>query len=182
MSLSAYAMSVETFAPMLRGLSELLDKGAEHAKAAALEPETLVKARLAPDMYSLATQVTLACYHAENGAAQLTGRERPPPQSEVEGKTFDELKDRIAKALDYLESSQEASFESAETRAIEIPIPNDMVIAMNGAEFLRDWALPHFYFHLVTAYDILRHNGVSIGKRDYARTVSRHIRPRRDQA
>jgi hypothetical protein len=94
--------------------------------------------------------------------------------------TIADLKARIAKAVAYLKSLPASAFNGAEERDCTIPIPNDakLVIAMNGLQFLRAWALPHFYFHVVTAYDILRHEGVVIGKRDYLFQVGQFVRPR----
>ena len=98
----------------------------------------------------------------------------------LDEKTIVDLKARIAKTVAYLRSLPAAAFEGAEDRDCTIPIPNDpkLVIAMNGLQFLRCWALPHFYFHVVTAYDILRHNGVVIGKQDYLSQVGAFVRPR----
>jgi hypothetical protein len=173
---SAYAMRVETFVPMLRTLSSLLDKGAAHASARKFDSAVLVNARLAPDMYSLVKQVQIACDHAKNGTARLVGQE--PPRFADDEQTLDQLKERIAKTIDYVQSVAAGAFEGAEGREIEIPMSGDMVFAMNGAQFLRDWALPHFYFHVVTAYDILRHNGVELGKPDYLSHVGSYIRRR----
>ena len=164
--ISIYAFATKTFVPMLQSLSNILDKGAEHARAKKSDPTALVNARLAPDMYTLAQQVQIACDQARDATARLIGKDAP--QFENNEKTLDELKARIAKTIDYVQSVRAAAFEGAEDRKIIIPIPeNDMEFEMNGLQFLRDWALPHFYFHVVTAYDILRHNGVDIGKRDY---------------
>ena len=127
-------------------------------------------------MYTLAQQVQIACDHAKDGVSRLTGKE--PPRFERNEKTMDDLKARIARTLDHLRGTDAAAFEGAEDRDCSVPIANNMVIAMNGLEFLRAWALPHFYFHVVTAYDILRHNGVAIGKQDYLRQVGAFIRPR----
>ena len=102
---------------------------------------------------------------------------KEPPRVENNEKTFDDLKSRIAKTVDHLKSADAAAFEGAEDRNCSIPIPNNMVIAMNGLQLLRAWALPHFYFHIVTAYDILRHQGVVIGKQDYLSQVGDFIRP-----
>ena len=134
----------------------------------------LVNARLAPDMFPLVRQVQIACDHAKNSTARLIGQE--PPVFEDNEQTLDELKARIARTIDYLRSARETAFEGAEDRDIKIPLPNNLALEMNGLQFLRDWALPHFYFHVVTAYDILRHNGVEIGKRDYLSHVAGHIR------
>ncbi|MGZ5923575.1 MAG: DUF1993 domain-containing protein [Rhizomicrobium sp.] len=175
MKISMHVMAVETFVPMLDSLSAILDKGEAHAKAAKID---LVGARLAPDMYTLGQQVQLACDHAKDGTARLAGRE--PPKFENREKTIAELKSRIARTIEYVKGIPAASFEGAENRDCSIPIPDNdkMIIAMNGQQFLKAWALPHFYFHLVTAYDILRHNGVVVGKRDYLSQVGAFVRPR----
>jgi hypothetical protein len=175
---SIHAIAVETFVPMLRSLSGVLDKGTEHASANKSDPAALVNARLAPDMYTLAQQVQLACDQARDATARLSGQD--VPQFENKEKTLEELKARIAKTIDYVNSVPAAAFEGAEDREITIPIPeNNIAFEMKGLQFLRDWALPHFYFHVVTAYDILRHNGVDIGKRDYLSHVAGYIRQRR---
>jgi len=177
MKISMYTMAIDTFVPMLRSLSELLDKGAQHASANKLDPNALVNARLAPDMYTLDKQVQFACYNARNSTALLIGAEsRPLDDNE---KTLDDLKARIAATVDYLRNLRANAFEGAEDREIRIPLPNDMQLEMTGVQFLRDWALPHFYFHVVTAYDILRHSGVDIGKRDYLSYVGDAIRPKK---
>ena len=103
------------------------------------------------------------------------GKEPLPLENNEE--TIDDLKARIARTVDYLKSTDAVAFEGAEDRDCGIPIPNDMVIAMNGLQFLRAWALPHFYFHVVTAYDILRHSGVVVGKQDYLSQVGAFVRP-----
>jgi hypothetical protein len=174
MKISMHTMAVDSFVPMLESLSAILDKGAAHARDKKLD---LVNARLAPDMYTLAQQVQLACDHAKDGVARLLGKE--PPRFENTDKTIDDLTARIASVVDYLRRAEPAAFEGAEDRDCSIPIPNDTVIAMNGLQYLRAWALPHFYFHLVTAYDILRHNGAGIGKQDYLSQVGAFIRPRK---
>jgi hypothetical protein len=176
MKVSIHAIAVETFVPMLRSLSGVLDKGAEHARANKSDPHALVNARLAPDMYTLAQQVQLASDQARDAAARLSGQDVPNFDSNE--KTLDELKARIAKTIDYVQGVRAAAFEGAEDRKITIPIPeNNIAFEMNGLQFLRDWALPNFYFHVVTAYDILRHNGVEIGKRDYLSHLAGYIRP-----
>jgi hypothetical protein len=169
-------MATETFVPMLRSLSSLLDKGAEHAKAKKLDPATLVNARLAPDMFPLVQQVQIACDHAKGATARLTGQE--PPRFEDNEKTLDELKARIAKTIDYVQSVPASAYEGAEDRAIKFPLIENLVFEANGFQYVRDWSLPHFYFHVVTAYDILRHNGIEIGKRDYLSHVGYAVRQR----
>jgi hypothetical protein len=178
MSISVHAIASGTFVPMLRSLSRVLDKGAAHADAKKFDPAVLVKARLAPDMFTLAQQVQLACHHAKDAMARLTGQD--PPQYGSADETFDELKARIRSTIEALESTPAAAFEGAEDRDVVIPLPGgEMAFEMKGYQLLRDWALPHFYFHVVTAYDILRHNGVDIGKRDYVGNVSGYLRPQR---
>ena len=176
MTVSIYTMAVDTFVPMLRSLSALLDKGAEHARAKGLDPDSLDNARLAPDMFPLARQVQIACDQAKNGTARLAGQE--PPRFEDGEKTLAELKARIAKTLAYLDAIRPAQFEGALNRQIAFTLNEELALDMDGVQYLRDWALPHFYFHVVTAYDILRHNGVEIGKRDYLSHVGYAIHRR----
>ncbi len=160
-----YSMSVEAFAPTLRALAKILDKAAQHASAKKLDPAVLVDARLAPDMYPLVKQVQIACDFAKNSTGRLVGQD--PPRFEDNEKTLEELKARVAKTLDYLQSVRAGALEGSEDRDVKIPLPNGASLDFKGLSFLKDWALPNFYFHAVTAYDILRHNGVEIGKRDY---------------
>jgi uncharacterized protein len=169
-------LATETFVPMLQSLSNYLDKAAQHATAKKLNPAVLINARLAPDMYTLAQQVLLACDHAKNTTARLIALEAP--RMEDSEQTLDDLKARITRTIHYVQGIQATAFEGAEDREIKIDLPgNNGAFVMNGLQFLRDWALPHFYFHVVTAYDILRHNGVDLGKRDYMSHVARYIRP-----
>ncbi|MGO9451540.1 MAG: DUF1993 family protein [Candidatus Binataceae bacterium] len=179
MKISIHAIAIDTFVPMLGALSSILDKGAQHASAKKFDSAVLVNARLAPDMFPLVKQVQLACDHAKNVTARLIGQE-PPPFEDNE-QTLDELKARIARTIGYLQSVPVAAFEGAEDRDIKLPLLNNLVLEMKGFQFLRDWALPHFYFHIVTAYDILRHNGVDIGKRDYLSHVGSAIRQQSDR-
>ena len=179
MEISVHTIAIETFVPMLRALSEILDQGAQYAKNKNFDPAILVNARLAPDMYPLVKQVQLACEHAKDSTARMIGHE--PPRLEDNEERLDQLKARIAQTIDYLSKASAAAFEGAADRAIKIPIPNDGAIEMNGFQFLRDWALPHFYFHVVTAYDILRHSGVEICKRDYLSRVAVYVRQSGDR-
>jgi uncharacterized protein len=173
MTISMRTMAVDTFVPMLESLSKILDKGAAHAADKKLD---LPNARLAPDMYTLVQQVQIACDAAKSGVARLMDKE--PPRFEDNEKTIDDLKSRIAKTIDYVKAADTAAFRGAEERACVIPLPGNMECAMNGLQFLRGWALPNFYFHVVTAYDILRNNGVAIGKADYLSQVGPFVRPR----
>jgi len=164
MKISVYAMSVQMFVPTLRQLAKILDKGAQHAAQKKFDPAVLADARLAPDMFPLTRQVQLACDFAKNSSARLMGVE--PPRFEDNEKTFEELKARVARTLDYLGSTTASAFEGAEDRDIKIPL-RDQTLEMKGLPFLQNWALPNFYFHVVAAYSILRHNGVEVGKRDF---------------
>ena len=176
--ITVYTLTIETFAPMLNTLSMLLDKGAAHVRAKGSDPNTLVGARLAADMYPLSTQVQLACHHPRDATARLTGS--TPPKFENAELTFEDLKIHTENTVAYLKSLSPEAFDGAEDRKIEIPLLDGLVFEANGCELLRDWSIPHFYFHVVTAYDILRHNGVAIGKRDYMNHIGPHIRRRSD--
>ena len=176
MTISMHSLAVDTFVPMLSDLSHLLDKGAEFAKKKGFDADNLVNARLAPDMYTLGQQVQLACDNAKGAAARVIARDAPR-HDDVE-KTFEELQARIAKTVDYLKSLKSTDFDGAEERKVKLDLPGDLVLEMSGFNYLKDWGLPHFYFHVVTAYDILRHNGLDIGKRDYMGHVGAYIRPR----
>jgi hypothetical protein len=176
MSSTCTDVALSTFRPMLETLSTLLDKGAEHGGDTRRGPAALVDGRLAPDMYPLAMQVELACHHALDTTARLAGRMPSPPGEPAS--TLDGLKARIADTLGILGEIPVAELASADERTITMDLGPDLVLEAKGAVFLRDWGLPHFYFHVVTAYDILRHNGVMLGKQDYLRHVGRLIRPR----
>lgn len=157
-----YALAAETFIPMLNNLSDLLDKASAQKGPQA---EALVEARLAPDMFPLARQVQIASDMAKSGAARLTGVE--PPKFEDDEKTLADLKARIAKTVAFVQSIPVSAFEGAERREVSFPMRDGMSLHADGLRFLKDWCLPNFYFHVVTAYDILRNNGVEIGKPDY---------------
>jgi hypothetical protein len=176
MSLSAYSIINETMVPMLQSLSAILDKAAAYAEAKKIDPAVLVAARLAPDMFPLMSQVRIACDSLKNAAALLAGQQ--PQKFEDNEKTLDELKARIAKCIAYVQSFEASSYDGAETRTITVPLIEKLVFESDGAHYLQDWAMPHFFFHVVTAYDILRHNGLEIGKRDYAAHVGRFIKER----
>ncbi|HUK01837.1 MAG TPA: DUF1993 domain-containing protein [Steroidobacteraceae bacterium] len=169
MKISMYAMSAEAFVPTLEALAKILDKAAAHAAAKKFETAVLVNSRLAPDMFTLVKQIQIACDAAKNGSARLMGQEAP--KFEDNEQTLDQLKARIARTLDYVKGLKPSAFEGSEDRDIKIPLPGNNTLEMKGLPFLRDWALPNFYFHVVTAYNILRHNGVDIGKRDYLNRV-----------
>ena len=171
-------MAIDTFVPMLRSLAKIFDKAAQHARAKSFDGAVLANARLAPDMFPLIRQVQIACDTAKNGTARLMGKEAP--KFEDNEQTLEELKARIERTIEYLEKADRRALQGAEDRDITIPFPDGRVLEMKGLQLLRDWALPHFYFHVVTAYDILRHNGVDIGKLDYLSHAGGFIRERGD--
>jgi uncharacterized protein len=174
MRISMHDMTTGSFVPMLESLSSVLHKGEEHAKATNIE---LVNARLAPDMFTLAQQVQQACHYAKDATSRLTGKGGAPMDGTET--TFAGFKAQIRRAVDILRNAPAAAFDGAEDRDCSIEIPGDLVIEMNGLRLLRSWSLPHFYFHVVTAYDILRHHGVVIGKQDYLGQVAGFIHPKK---
>ena len=148
---------------MLNQLDGWIDKAVAHAKTKSFDPAVLFVARLAPDQYPLSRQVQSACDNAKFAAARLTGKD-PPKHPDTE-QTIDELKARIHTCVAYLDTFRPADFEGSEGRLITLPFLEGKV--MTAADYLRESSVPNFYFHLTTAYAILRHNGVDVGKRDY---------------
>ncbi len=166
MAVSMFRASVPVFAQMLPCLSALLDKATAFAESKKIEPSVLLDARLAPDMFALTRQVQIACDFAKGTIARLAG-ETPPKYEDTET-TIPELKARIAKTLDFIKSFKPAQIDGSEEKQITIPIGPE-TRTFSGENYLVAHALPNFYFHMTTAYAILRHNGVEIGKRDYMR-------------
>jgi len=164
MKISVQSVSIDIFTHALGSLSSILEKGVAHAAARKFDSLVLVNARLAPDMLPLSRQVQIACDLAKNSAARLAGVE--PPRFEDSEKTMEELRTRIAKTIDYLKSLPPGAFEGSEDRDIKVPA-GERTLEFKGLSFLQRWALPNVFFHVTTAYNILRHNGVDIGKRDF---------------
>ena len=156
--------SVAVFDRFLAALSSVLDKASAHCEAKNIKPEVILTARLFPDMFPLTRQVQLACDFAARGTARLAGQEpKAFPDHET---TFAELQDRIRAARGYMAGFQPADFAHADTREIRFKAGgHDLVLP--GDEFLSFYSLPQFFFHVTTAYGILRHNGIDLGKRDY---------------
>ena len=159
-----YSLSAPVFVRFLRNLEGVLDKGAAYAAARKIDPAVLVGARLFPDMFPLSAQVRIAGDYAKGAVARLTGNE--PPKYEDSEATFDDLKARVAKTIAYVESFKPEQFDGAATRTVTMKM-RDEDRSFDGATYLANIVLPNFYFHLTTAYDILRHNGVELGKRDF---------------
>jgi hypothetical protein len=164
MNMSMYEASIPTFLHTLRSLRAVLEKGAAHAEAKKFEPAVLTAGRLFPDMLPLTRQIQIASDAAKGAAARLAGQE--PPKWEDDETTFPQLIARIDKTIDYLQGFKAAQLEGSETRTITIATPRQS-FSFPGLVFLRHWAIPNFFFHVTTAYNILRHNGVEIGKADY---------------
>jgi hypothetical protein len=163
MKLTIHTLAVEQVTHTLRQLLVILDKGVAHAEAKKFDPSVLVNSRLAPDMLPLSRQIQIASDTAKFGVARLTGTDAP--KFEDNEKTIDELKARILKTIDYVQSASASAFEGGEDRDVKIVVPN-RTIEMKGLTYLRGWLLPNFFFHVSIAYAILRHNGVDVGKRD----------------
>jgi uncharacterized protein len=170
-----HAMSVGTLAPALRSLSGVLAKSVAHAEASGADLDALAVARLAPDMFTLAQQIDVAWVQAVFGVATLANLERPA--FEPGEASFAAFQRRIANGIAFVEAAPEASFAGVADRQLKIPLPDAGIsLEMTGLQFLRDWMLPHFYFHVVTAYDILRANGAPLGKLDYLAHVGYAVR------
>jgi hypothetical protein len=165
MTMSMSAASLPVFKHMLTNLSHLLDKAAAHAEARKFDPANLLACRLAPDMLPFTKQVQIASDSAKIGAARIAGMEWP--KFEDNEASFAELKDRIQKTLDFLATVPAAKLDGTEDKEFQIPVGRDQTRTMTGANYLRFHVLPNFFFHVTTAYAILRHNGVELGKRDY---------------
>ena len=166
MSLSLYDISVPAFQRGLDVLSHLLEQGVAHAQAQGQDPAQLLTGRLAPDMYTLIGQVQSASDAAKFGAARLTGI-APPSFADTET-TLEELRERIAKTQAFLSTVTQQSMDGQEEREIVIR-PGGRELTFVARDYIRGFMLPNFYFHLTTAYGILRHLGVPLGKQDYLR-------------
>ncbi|HEX3763261.1 MAG TPA: DUF1993 domain-containing protein [Kofleriaceae bacterium] len=175
MPITLHELAIDTFVHMLGTLTHVLDKAAKHAEARKFPVDDLVNARLAPDMLPLSTQVYLACHHAKDGPARLLGQE-PPMVGRGLQENFEQINARIHATLEHVRGLPKAEIDAAEQRRVTITITPERVFDMTGFQLIRDWTLPHFYFHVVTAYDILRESGVEIGKRDYAPHAAAYLR------
>jgi hypothetical protein len=164
MSLSLYDLSVPVFSHSLKALAEILKKAKAFTEAKKIDPAVLLQSRLAPDMFPLVKQVQLASDFAKGGSARIAGVE-VPSYADTEA-SFAELHARIEKTLAFIASIPADAFKGAESRDITVPMRPEPKV-FNAMTYLRHGALPNFFFHTTTTYDILRHNGVDIGKRDF---------------
>ena len=164
MKISMYEASIPVFIRMSKNLAAILAKGAAYAEAKKIEPTVLINSRLYPDMFSLVRQVQIASDAAKGCGARLAGLE--PPKFEDNEATFPELLTRIDKTIAYLETLKPEQINGSEQKTITLQIRKNTLTFL-GMPFLLNFALPNFYFHVTTAYDILRHCGVEIGKQDF---------------
>ena len=163
---SMYAVSVGTFTRMLTNLQSMLEKAEAYAAERKFKPDVLVNQRLAPDMLPLSFQIQNATDHAKGAAARLSGRELPSWPDEE--KTFEDLKARVKKALDYLATLKPEDIDGTENKEITLK-RGDKDVTMTGQDYLLGRAQMNVWFHVTTAYNILRHNGVPLGKADFSR-------------
>lgn len=159
-----YDASVPVFLHSLGQLSHVLHVAQDHAQDKRIDAARLIEAKLAPDMFALARQVQAACDAAKFGVARLSGEEAPAfPDIET---TFEELFSRIARTREFVQGLPRAAFDGSEERQITIKLRSGD-LQMQGQSYLLHFALPNFYFHMTTAYAILRHQGVPLGKTDF---------------
>ena len=160
--MSTYS-TIQQLEKMLENMLGWLDRASDHAKAKNFEVDGLLVARLAPDQYTLVRQVQAACDAAKFAAARLAGKEAPKhPDTE---KTVDELRTRVRAVVEYMKGFKESDFAGGEARMVAISfMPGKGLL---GVDYLDEFAVPNFYFHATTAYSILRHNGVDLGKSNY---------------
>ncbi|HEX2842749.1 DUF1993 domain-containing protein [Hyphomicrobium sp.] len=168
MSITMYEIAVPSFTKHLEALDAILDKAQAYTEAKKIDPDALLMARLYPDMYTFKKQVQSACDFAKLSVGRLAGL--TPPVHDDSEKTFADLKKRIAETLAVLASAKAEPMEAAADREVKIKAgPRELTFT--GREYLLHFALPNFYFHCATAYGILRHNGLEIGKRDFMRRM-----------
>jgi uncharacterized protein len=165
MSFSMSSSSVPAFDIGLSALSDVLDKAAAFAEAKKIDPSVLLQSRLYPDMFPLVRQVQTASDIAKNGLSRLAGVEFP--SYEDNETTIKQLKDRMAKTAAYLKTIDPKKIDASSDREITFPLGPTNQGHMRGADYLNHFLLPNFHFHVATAYGILRHFGVEIGKRDF---------------
>ena len=164
MTISLYQVSVPVYVRQLHSLSAIIQKAIGYCAERKIDPAALLQARLYPDMLPLTHQVRFACNHAERGVCRLTGTE--PPVRENKEASLEELVARIATAIAFIKSAEAKKMEGVEDRDITFPVGENK-LTLKGIDYLFQFSMPNFYFHVTTAYSILRHNGLQIGKQDY---------------
>ena len=171
--MNTYAV-IPQYAKMLQNLDRWLDKAVAHAETKGFDVNTLIQARLAPDQFALGRQIQAACFTAEKSAGYLSGKE--PPKYPSPEATIADLRARIENSLSYLATVTPADVAGCEERLVAPRMLPGILDGkwVKGDHFLTQWSLPNFYFHVTTAYAILRHNGVELGKRDFVGTLPAH--------
>lgn len=169
MSISMYLASVPPILRALTNLRAVLEKASAHAEAKKIDPAVLVNARLYPDMLPLLRQVLIATDNAKGAASRLAGME--PPKYEDNESSFPELVARIDKTIALLQTFKPEQIDGSEDKTISLPM-HDKTLTFKGMPYLLEYVLPNIYFHVTTAYAILRHNGVEIGKQDFLGKLS----------
>lgn len=164
MAFNAYDIMTSTFGQMLPGLKTILQKGEADCATRKINPVVFLKARIAPDMFDFTRQVQIATDQVKGGMARLAGAESPSWADDEA--SFSDLIARVDKAIAFVGQFTPDQYADAETRQIELKFPNAS-FEFNGRDYLLGFVLPNFYFHMTTAYDILRHNGVALGKADF---------------
>ena len=164
MTISMYQASAPRFVNILRNLSAILDKAEAHCTAKKIDPSALTTYRFYPDMFAFTRQVQIACDTAKGAVARLAGVDIP--KHEDTEQTFAELKARIAKTIDFIESVSAAKVDGSEEKEIVMQMRSGER-RFKGMQYLLGHAYPNFYFHVTTAYNILRHNGIEVGKADF---------------
>lgn len=161
---SMYDITVPVLIHNLKNTSAILQEAAKFAKVKGIEPSVLLNARLAPDMFPMQRQIQIITDNAKGCCGRLAGVE--PPVFEDGDATFEELQQRIQATLKFLRSLKKSQFEGSENRQIDLQIPIG-VLSFSGLDYVKGWVFPNFYFHCTTAYNILRHNGIELGKLNY---------------
>ena len=165
MTIALTSATLPVFKAGLNNLSHCLNKAAANAEQRGFSPDAFVALRLAPDMLPFASQIRIACDSAKNGTARVSGLEAPKFADDES--TFVQLQERISKTLAWLDTVPADAFDGREAADITVPIGKEKTSTMLGEAYLKHHALPNFYFHLVTAYNLLRQGGVNLGKMDY---------------
>lgn len=160
-----YEITVTQFVKMLKNVSAIFDKAAAYADSKKFDVDVLLNSRLAPDQFNFIRQIQIMTDTAKLGVARLTGKEKEAPVHADNEKTLNELRARVDSVIAYLESFSPRDFEQTATRHVSQPRWEGQYLT--GEEFLQQHVIPNFYFHMTTAYSILRHNGVDVGKKDY---------------
>ena len=164
MAYSTYDLMNSIFSSMLPNLNGIMSKAEADAEARSIDPQVFLGARLAPDMFDFTRQVQVVTDQVKGGMSRLAGVD--PPRWEDNEKSFADLRARVDKTIAYIKTFEPGQYEGAETREVELKFPG-VTFKFSGRDYLLNFLLPNFYFHMTAAYAILRHNGVALGKRDF---------------